>query len=46
MPGIPKPEAPKKYNEQEINDAKAWLSRNPGAKAEQIAFIKKKYGLQ
>jgi len=39
------PAAPAPSANQEINDAKAWLSRNPGANPDKIAFIKKKYGL-
>ena len=45
MPKIPKPEAPKKYNEQEINDAKQFLANHPEFTEDKKNYYKKKYGL-
>jgi len=45
MPGIPKPEAPKKYNEQEVNDAKQFLANHPEFTEDKKNYYRKKYGI-
>lgn len=45
MPAIPKPEAPVKYSEKEINDAKTFLANHPEFSADKVKYYKDKYRL-